>query len=27
MLFETEFESVKEYYNDWIKELCPKKDF
>ncbi len=27
MLFETEFESVKEYYNDWIKEHCPKKDF
>jgi len=27
MLYETEFESVKEYYNDWIKEHCPKKDF
>ena len=27
MLFETEFESVKEYYHDWIKEHCPKKDF
>jgi len=27
MLFETEFESVKEYYHDWIKEQCPKKDF
>ena len=27
MLFKTEFESVKEYYNDWIKKYCPKKDF
>ena len=27
MLFETEFESVKEYYHDWIKEHCPEKDF
>ena len=27
MLFETEFESVKEYYNNWTKKYCPKKDF
>ena len=27
MLFETEFESVNEYYHDWIKEHCPEKDF
>jgi hypothetical protein len=27
MLFQTEFEYVKSYYNDWIKEHCPNKKF
>ena len=25
MLFETEFEYVKSYYNDWIQQYCPNK--
>ena len=25
MLYETEFEYVKSYYNAWIKEHCPKE--